>query len=73
MDPYDDAIFIGIGQIHSLFFIHGVARSLKDENVNFINVINVTSNISFSYEDGIDGCLYLKEKERSFIRFSKKY
>ena len=72
LDPYDGGI-AGIGRIHSLFVIHGVALCLKDENVNSINVINVTSNISLPYEDGIDGCLYLKEKERIFIRFPKKY
>ena len=69
LDPYDGAI-AGIGRIHSLSVIHGVALGLEDANVN---VINVTSNIPLPYEDKIDGCLRLKEKERSFIRWPKKY
>ena len=50
--------------------IHGMALSLADANSN---VINVTSNIPLLYEDKIDGCLYLKEKKRSFIWRPEKY
>ena len=69
LDPYDGAI-ARIGRIHSLSMIHGVALGLEDANVN---AINVTSNIPLPYEDKIYGCLCLKEKERSFIRWLKKY
>ena len=64
LDPYDGDI-VGTVRIHSLFVIHGVALGLEDANVN---VINVTSNIPLPYEDKIDGCHLLKEKEMSFIQ-----
>ena len=69
LDPYDGVI-ADIGRIHSLSVIHRVALGLEDAN---LNVINVTSNIPLMYEDQIDGCLHLKEKERSFIHWPKKY
>jgi len=65
LDPYDGAI-AKIVRIHSLSKIHGVALGPKDANVN---VINVTSNIPLLYEDKIDGCGSLKDKERNFTQW----
>jgi len=50
--------------------IHGVELGPEDTNVN---VINMTSNIPLLYEDKIDGYVYLKNKERSFIEWPKSY
>jgi hypothetical protein len=69
LDPYDSAIS-GTGYIQSLTVIHGVPLGLEDANVC---VMNVTSNIPLAYEDKIDGYECLKQMERSFIRWPKKY
>jgi len=69
LDPYDGAI-AGVGRIHSLFVIDGVALSLEDANVN---VIKVTSNIPLPHANKFDGCSRLKEMEGSFTRWPKKY
>lgn len=69
LDPYDSAI-AGIERIQSISIIHGEPLVPKDANVNFINV---TSNIPLPYEDKIDGCVDLKEKENIFTWWPKKY
>lgn len=69
LDPYDGAI-AGIGRTQSLSAIHEAPLGLEDANVN---VINVTTNIPLPFEDKIDGCVRLKEKEKSFTQSPKKY
>ena len=69
LDPNCSAI-ANIGQIQSLFVIHGVALGLEYSN---LNVINFTSNITLPYEDKIHGCVHLKEMEMSFTQWPKKY
>ncbi|XP_057853139.1 uncharacterized protein LOC131063370 [Cryptomeria japonica] len=59
-----DGVVVGIGKIHSLSIIHGV--NLKGTGDANVNILKVTSNIPLSYEDKIDGVVYLKEKEGTF-------
>lgn len=62
-NPYDGCVS-SIEIIHSPSILYGAnLNEIGDANTN---IVMVTSNISFSYEDKIDRAICLKEKEGTF-------